>query len=102
MKDPVWIKGDIQDLVEDFVETFCGWEIYLFIPNGGILGASIICGNLGYYFDSESLEEELYFNKDWHIQEAKKKILSLNSNQPPKKKRKRSSPPNQLKLNLDM
>ena len=55
-----------------YSQSYKGWDIYLNIPNGGILSVAVVCGEIGYWIYTEFFEQ--YENLDWHIAIAKEKI----------------------------
>lgn len=79
-----WRKSNLNDLQVDKHETYYkGWDIRLTIPNGGILGVSVVSpSNECWWCYTEKSEEyagddDTYCDVDWHIEIAQKFIHGL-------------------------
>ncbi len=64
--------------IDEFIETYRNWKIYLCIPNGGILGVSVSNGIDAYSYLSEFEPDGIdrYHDETWHIHKAKAFINS--------------------------
>lgn len=64
---------------DELHSNYRGLGIYLSIPNGGILGVSIVEETLkqGYYLYTEVLGLDVYEDEDWHIDQAQTQIDHL-------------------------
>ncbi|GEM_PF-3563373 len=73
--DGLWMEDSPDYILSDeWVASYSQFEIYLGIPNGGILSVSILFE--GHYWSacSESLMADLHHNKQWHVEQAKRFI----------------------------
>ena len=90
--------------IDEFIETYRHWRIYLCIPNGGILAVSVSNGKMAYSYPSELESKEKgidrYCDSEWHIQKAKTFIDSINKPIDPQKKRSIHQRFIQLEINL--
>lgn len=81
---PHWVNQFPEEVLncDEFAENYRDWQILLAIPNGGIIGVSVVspdqqkawCG------ETESLNLDLYSDRAWHCQKAKQFIDQLCSN----------------------
>ena len=64
--------------IDEFVETYRDWRIYLCIPNGGITAVSVSNRVSAYSYLSEFEPDGInrYHDYEWHIQKAKAFINS--------------------------
>ncbi|NEQ64759.1 MAG: hypothetical protein F6K21_04480 [Symploca sp. SIO2D2] len=89
-----WIECRCNDIeLDEYISSYREWNIYLSIPNGGILGAGITNQEKAYCFDSSTLKQDLFSDETWHVQQCKEKINQLCDELIPK---------GQLQLNLEV
>lgn len=104
----VWFRYPRKDAEDEFHEEYRGFNIYLSIPNGGILGASIIeidSTKKAWIYIGEILKDPHYSDSEWHVNNAKFKIdelLEKWAKQKPRKQRSPRVPKGQLSLNLEV
>ena len=75
-----WIREARETIdCDEFATTYKGCDIYLMIPNGGILGAGFVVPDNadGWAFESETRNADLYANEQWHIARCQEKIDEL-------------------------
>ncbi len=75
-----WIRWSREESRDTFAESYKGFSIYLAIPNGGIVGGSVVdehSRRKAWAYSSECLDNPHYLDSDWHIQQCKIKIESL-------------------------
>ena len=66
-----WIETNEAMLVGDeHASTYKGWNIYLSIPNGGIIGVDVKSPQ-GKCFYACTDEFEMWADEEWHIEQAK-------------------------------
>ncbi len=94
-----WIRWSREESRDTFAESYKGFSIYLAIPNGGIVGGSIVdekSHRKAWVYSSEYLQYPHYLDSDWHIKQCRKKIDSLLS----RKKRSSKQLPYEKQLSL--
>ncbi len=80
MKELGWMRWPRKESEDEFYEEYRGFNIYLSIPNGGILGGSIIQINSkkkAWLYMSEHLEDPHYLDEEWHLNNCREKINRL-------------------------
>lgn len=69
-----WCVVDKASVIEcdEYVQTYRGVDIYLSIPNGGIIAVSAVLDDTAWSMCSEPFKK--YFDEEWHITQAKRWI----------------------------